>query len=202
MCSFRVFRFFDFQVFKFFKTFLVPSFCLTFRNFFQRFRHSGAPLTFCNLNIPLLLFYTRTPNPWSTKKCNAWSTNIFNFQVFFNSSCIIHRCRTVDIPVGKVGPNQWVVSGRDRPRREGRVNQQKTEAETETAAESLLWPVTSEIWWRKSVSELWGHSERTVRKWRRNWRRRSPRQEQKEADIKNHLLHGTFVLFLLFLKLN
>ena len=31
-----------------------------------------------------------------------------------------------------------LASGRDRPRREGRVNQQKTEAETETAAESLL----------------------------------------------------------------
>ena len=115
---------------------------------------------------------------------------------FLKSSCIIHLCRTVDIPVGKVGPNQWAVSGRDRLRREGRVIQQKTEAES--AVESLLWPV-----WRKSVFELWGHSERTVRrKWRRNWRRWSPSQEQKEADIKNHLLHGKFVLFLLFLKLN
>ena len=102
-----------------------------------------------------------------------------------------------------------LASGRDRPRREGRVNQQKTEAETETetAAESLLWPVSFKNRWDlvKKIGiwvTLWGHSERTVRKWLRNWRRRSPRQEQKEADIKNHLLHGTFVLFLLFLKLN
>ena len=32
--SFQLFRFSSFQVSKFFKTFLVPSFCLTFRDFF------------------------------------------------------------------------------------------------------------------------------------------------------------------------
>ena len=143
------------------------------------------------------------------KKCNAWSTNIFNFQVFFNSSCIIHLCRTVDIPVGKVGPNQCSessVAGTGRDVRDELINKRQRRRRRRRRRRKVFfdqWALKiDEIWWRKSVSELWGHSERTVRKWRRNWRRRSPRQEQKEADIKNHLLHGKFVLFLLFLKLN
>ena len=203
--SFQVFRFSDFQVIKFFKTFLVPSFCLTFRNFFQRFRHNGAPLTFCNLNIPLLLFYTRTPNPWSTK--NAMPDP----QIYSTSRVFLI------VPVSSTSAEQSTylleksdlttessVAGTGRDVRDELINKrQRRRRRRRRKVFFDQWALKiDEIWWRKSVSELWGHSERTVRKWRRNWRRRSPRQEQKEADIKNHLLHGTFVLFLLFLKLN
>ena len=141
-------------------------------------------------------------------KCNAWSTNsIFNFQFF------------LIVPVSSTSAEQSTylleksdltsessVAGTGRDVRDELINKRQRRRRRRRRRRKVFfdqWALKiDEIWWRKSVSELWGHSERTVRKWRRNWRRRSPRQEQKEADIKNHLLHGTFVLFLLFLKLN